>query len=145
MSATSHPEHDLSMGAARWAGQVKAVIRALLGYFQIRSQLLALECREAATVGRRQLLVSLVAGTLLVVGYALLVVCLIKLLSTVFHIAWVWPAFVLGLLHVACGSVTWWFAQNRLNRPLFEATLAELEKDQEWITRNIPSQPERRN
>ena len=145
MSAHSHPEEAPPMGTARWSSQVKATVRSFLGYLQIRSQLFALECREAAHFGGRQLVVCLLGGALLLVGYALLIVSAIALIASALHVLWVWPALVFALLHLAGGSLLWWFAQTRLKRPLFEATLSELEKDQEWITRNLPSHPERRN
>lgn len=145
MSTQSQPEDEPGLGTARWASQLKATARSFLAYVQIRTQLFALECREAATEGGRQLLVSLVAAVLFFLGYALLLVCLIERTSVWLRVPWVWPALILALLHLLAGSAVWWFAQTRLKRPLFEATLAELEKDQEWITRNLPSRPESRS
>lgn len=145
MSSRTRLEGEPPVGTARWAGQVKATARAFLAYLQIRSQLFALECREAATLGGRQLMVSLVAGAMLLIGYVLLTVCLIVLIATALRVFWIWPALFFALAHLAGGSGVWWYAQTRLKKPLFEATLSELEKDQEWITRNLPSYPERRS
>lgn len=144
-TAEAQPESEPPLATARWASQLKATARSFLAYVQIRTQLFALECREAATVGGRQLLVSLTAAFLFLLGYALVIVCLIERISFWLQLPWVWPTLVLGMVHLLAGSAVWWFAQTRLKRPLFEATLAELEKDQEWITRNLPSRPERRN
>lgn len=145
MSPHPFPDMDSPAGTARWTAQLKSMARSFLAYLQIRSQLFALECREAATVGGRQLAVSFAAGALVLVGYALLLACLVELSSSALGVRWVWPAFVLALLHLAGGSFVWWLAQNRFRKPLFEATLSELEKDQEWISRNLPSRPEKRS
>lgn len=122
---------------------MRSTARSLLAYLQIRAQLFALECKEASVLTGRRFAVWFLAGLLLFVGYSLLVVSLIELLASALGLRWVWPALLFAALHLGGGAAVWWLALTRLKRPLFEATLQELEKDQQWITQNLPSNPKK--
>ena len=111
-------------------------------YLAARSELLAIESKEAATFARRQLggVILLILGAFF--GYAFLQLGLAFLLGLLFSAllppdlspyGWLFGTAVLALLNLGIA----WGAWTRLRRPpetpLFEVSRAEFEKDREWI------------
>jgi hypothetical protein len=84
-------------------------------------ELAAAEARLAALSGLAMLLLVLVAAAALVVGWVLLVACLLYLISLL-GIAWLWPGFGFALAHALLAFYLWQVAV-RLSRNL---TLPEL-------------------
>ncbi|MEO0447903.1 MAG: phage holin family protein [Verrucomicrobiota bacterium] len=118
------------------AGQVRTTARTFLAYFQVRAELFALECREAAEVYQRRALFVALCAVHLFFGYAILLICVIKLLSSYWNFSWVWVALGFSLLHFLAGFLLWRFRERSSQGPLFEASLQEFTKDQQWLSKN---------
>jgi uncharacterized membrane protein YqjE len=115
-------------------------VASFLRYAELRLRLLGLESRDA---GLHLLILALLftstlalfAGSLLMFG-----VFLLYLIVTLLHWEWGWGALLCaGVLLL--GSITAAIALRfRVVRPVFSLTLAELQKDREWLktkTRNV--------
>jgi uncharacterized membrane protein YqjE len=113
---------------------VRSWVASFLAYLKLRLSLLGLESKEA---GFHLLVLALLfAGT--VVFFAgflvMLTVFLLYLLMLIFHWEWGWSALACGglllLTSIAAGAIF----RFRIVKPLFPTTLAEFEKDREWLT-----------
>jgi uncharacterized membrane protein YqjE len=113
---------------------VRNWVASFIAYLELRLRLLGLESKEA---GFHLLVLALLfAGT--VVFFAgflvMLTVFLLYLVMLIFHWEWGWSALACGgfllLISIAAAVIL----RFRIVRPLFPTTLAELEKDREWLT-----------
>jgi len=113
---------------------VRKWVASFIAYLELRLRLLGLESKEA---GFHLLVLALLfAGT--VVFFAgflvMLTVFLLYLVMLIFHWEWGWSALACGgfllLISIAAAVIL----RFRIVRPLFPTTLAELEKDREWLT-----------
>jgi uncharacterized membrane protein YqjE len=117
---------------------VQIWIASFLRYLELRLQLLGLEAREA---GLRLLIISLLlTGTLICfAGFLmLLIVFLLYLMTLILHWPWGWCALVLAGGLFVIGIVTGIIFRSRLSKPLFPVTLAEFQKDRQWMEHDIP-------
>jgi uncharacterized membrane protein YqjE len=112
---------------------IQDLVAFLVRYLELRLQLLGLESRET---GFHLLILALLFVSVLVCfgGFVImLVVFLLYLMMLILHWAWGWSALALAavLLLVSIGmGVTFSF---RIAKPFFPATLAEFQKDREWL------------
>jgi uncharacterized membrane protein YqjE len=113
---------------------VRSWVASFISYLDLRLRLLGLESKEA---GLHLLVLALLfAGT--VVFFAgflvMLTVFLLYLVMLIFHWEWGWSALACGglllLSSVAAGVVL----RFRIVKPLFPITIAEFEKDREWLS-----------
>jgi uncharacterized membrane protein YqjE len=119
---------------------VRDWVASFLRYLELRLRLLGLESRDA---GLHLLVLALlfVSTLALFAGFLLMFgVFLLYLIITLLHWEWGWGALLCaGVLLL--GSITAAILLRfRIVRPVFALTLAELQKDREWLktkTRNV--------
>ena len=105
-----------------------------LAYLQARLTLAGIEAKEALL--HFALIIGLLAGAIgvMVFGYLFLCIALTVLIAQWLGISPGWVILALAVLHfaVALGAIL--FAIFRLKTAVFAATLAELQKDQQWLS-----------
>ena len=110
-----------------------ALISALAEFFESRFALLAEESKAAAV----QLLIlvgCLIFAVLLgALGYVFLITGAVVGLAHLAGISWPWIALAAAALHFIIALVLLLIARNRITKPFFRATMAELKKDREWL------------
>jgi uncharacterized membrane protein YqjE len=119
------------------ADSIQIWIASFLRYLELRLELLGLEARKA---GVHLLIISLLlTGTLICfAGFLiLLIVFLLYFMTLILHWPWGWCALLLaaGLFVIALLPVSR-YVQAR--KPLFPVTLAEFQKDRQWLKQDTP-------
>jgi uncharacterized membrane protein YqjE len=129
-------ESSRSRNPAGHAGLLQnlfALVNALAEFFESRFALLAEESKAAAV----QLLIlagCLVFALLLcALGYVFLITGAVVGLAHLVGISWPWIALAAAALHFIVALVLLLIAWNRITKPFFRVTLAELRKDREWL------------
>ena len=120
------------------ADSIPIWVASFLRYLQLRLELLGLEAREA---GVHLLIISLLlVGTLICFAgfFILLIVSLLYFMTLILHWPWGWCALLLAAGLFVIGIVTGVIFRSRLRKPLFSVTLAELQKDCQWLKQDIP-------
>jgi uncharacterized membrane protein YqjE len=115
-------------------------VASLLRFAELRLRLLGLESKEAGI--HLLILGVLFASTVaLFVGFLLMfAVFLLYLIVTLLHWDWGWGALLCSGILLLGSVMAAIILRFRIVRPLFPLTLAELEKDREWLktkTRNV--------
>jgi uncharacterized membrane protein YqjE len=119
---------------------VRSWLATFLRYAELRLRLLGLESKDA---GLHVLIlailfvstIALLAGCLLMFG-----VFLLYLITTLLHWDWGWGALLCSGILLLGSVIAAIILRFRIGRPLFSLTLAELQKDREWLktkTRNV--------
>jgi uncharacterized membrane protein YqjE len=111
---------------------VAQLAQTLLGLGRTRFELAAVEFEEARARAAEHLILSLVAGlcfALAVLAASMLVVVLFWDTHRIAALC------VLTIVYVLLGLVALWriALQRKTEKPAFAATLAELERDREWL------------
>jgi uncharacterized membrane protein YqjE len=113
-----------------------ALVNALAEFFESRFALLAEESKAAAV----QLLILagciVFALLLCALGYVFLITGIVVGLAHLIGISWPWIALAAAGLHFIIALVLLLIAWNRITKPFFRVSLAELRKDREWL-RNL--------
>jgi len=120
------------------ADSIQIWVASFLRYSELRLELLGLEAREA---GVHLLIISLLlVGTLICFTgfFILLIVSLLYFMTLILHWPWGWCALLLAAGLFVIGIVTGIIFTSRLRKPLFSVTLAELQKDCQWLKQDIP-------
>jgi len=116
--------------------ELAALIGAKLAYLRARFELAGLEGKEALT--NYMLVGALAAGALgaIVFGYLFVIIALVFLIAWACGggNAWIWVMIGAGALHFLGAAGLALVAKARFDRRVFEATLDEFGKDQEWLT-----------
>ena len=112
---------------------------SFLGYLELRLQLLGVESRET---GIHLLILALLFVSVLIClgGFVImLVVFVIYLIMLILHWEWGWSALALAvvLLLISIGLAV--IFRFRIAKPFFPATLAEFQKDREWLKHTTKS------
>lgn len=127
-------EPQVEGGASGLLEHLSEFSAAGLEYLQARLALAGIEGKEALL--HFGIIVGLLAAavSVIVFGYLFLCIAVTVLLADALHISPGWVILGLAVLHflVAGGAVL--FAIMKLKRPVFEATLAEFKKDQQWLS-----------
>lgn len=115
-------------------------VASFLRYAELRVRLLGLESKDAGI--HLLVLALLFASTVaLFVGFLLMfAVFLLYLIITLLHWEWGWGALLCSGILLLGSIVAAIVLRFRIVRPLFSLTLAELQKDREWLktkTRNV--------
>ena len=116
-----------------------SLANALAGFFESRIGLFARESKGAL------LHLLLLAGAvvaallLLVLGFMFLMVSAIFGIAHATGVSWLWIALVAAGLHFLLALGCGLFAERQLTKPMFEASVAELKRDREWL-KNIRSE-----
>lgn len=121
--------------------QIGSTTRNLLTHLQARTQLLALETREAFRELSGRTLFGAIGGLFILIGYLLALTCLTPLLADALHTRWQFVGLVFAALHLIAGGIVLWIAKQRYAAVLYECTLSELEKDRQWLARNQTASP----
>jgi uncharacterized membrane protein YqjE len=130
-------EVDPSQGTRAWEpsllGSIQDLVAFFVRYLELRLELLGLEGRET---GFQLLILALLFVGVLVcfAGFVImLVVFLLYLMMLILHWAWGWSALALALalLLISIGMAV--MLKFRIAKPFFPATLAEFQKDREWL------------
>jgi uncharacterized membrane protein YqjE len=120
-------------------GSMQDLIACFVRYIELRLQLFGLESREA---GFHLLILALLFVSVLVCfgGFVILsVVFLLYLMMLLLHWEWGWSALgfavVLSLISIGIAVIF----RFRVVKPFYPATLAEFQKDREWLKRTTTS------
>ena len=110
-----------------------ALASALAEFFESRFALFAQESKTAAV--HLLILAGCVIFALLLsaLGYVFLITGVVVGLAHLLGISWAWIALAAAALHFIIALVLVLIARNRMTKPVFRATLAELKKDREWL------------
>ena len=114
-------------------------IASFVRYLELRLQLIGLESRETG-LHLLVLALLLVSTVICFVGFvAMLIVFLLYLMMLILHWEWGWSALALGgvLLLISIGMAV--IFRFRIVKPFFPATLAEFQKDREWLKHTTKS------
>jgi uncharacterized membrane protein YqjE len=120
-------------GHAGLLNNLVSLANSLAGFAESRLHLFAWESKRALV--HLVLLAGAVmaALVLLVSGYIFLVVSAIFGLAQALGVSWIWITLAAAGLHfvlaLGCGLV----ARRQLTKPMFEASVAELKRDREWL------------
>jgi uncharacterized membrane protein YqjE len=129
----SDPSHGTRISEPALLDSIRDFVAFFVGYLELRLQLLGLESRE--TGFHLPLLALLFVSTLICFGgfVILLVVFLLYLMMLTLHWEWGWSTLVLAglLLLISIGMAV--IFRFRIAKPFFPATLAEFQKDREWL------------
>jgi uncharacterized membrane protein YqjE len=113
---------------------LRELLAAGLEYLQARLALVGIEAKEALLHFALIIGLLVAAVTVILFGYLFLCIALTLIIAQLLGISPGWVILALALIHfvVAAGSV--FFAVVRLKTAVFAATLAELKKDQQWLS-----------
>jgi len=106
-----------------------------LEYLQARLTLAGLEAKEALLHFAIIIGLFILAITVILFGYLFLCIALTVLLANLLGIPVGWVILFLAAVHFAVAAGAAYYAVTRLNIAVFTATLAELRKDQQWMSR----------
>jgi uncharacterized membrane protein YqjE len=115
----------------------QALLAAFLRYFRARFELAGIESKEAAGHYLKILALIIAALIVAVFGYLFLVLGCVFAIARLFSDpnAWIWVALAVAGLHflvtAGCVAAAW----TLVREPMFNVTLNELKKDQEWLTK----------
>ena len=110
-----------------------ALISALAEFFESRFVLLAQESKAAAVQVLIMVGCLVLALLLCALGYIFLITGAVVGLAHLVGISWPWIALTAAALHFIIALLLLLIARNRITKPLFRATRAELRKDREWL------------
>jgi uncharacterized membrane protein YqjE len=118
---------------------IRDLLAIFVRYLELRLQLLGLESRET---GLHLLTLALLFVSVLICfgGFVIMmVVFLLYLMMLILHWGWGWSALALAavLLLISIGMAV--IFRFRIAKPLFPATLAEFQKDREWLKHTTKS------
>ena len=128
---------DASTAEARGLlAELAALLGAKLAWLRAHFELAGIEGKEA--LANYAIIGALAVGALVVVvfGYLFVVIALVFLIAWACGggNAWIWVMLGAGVLHFIAAAGFALVAKARLARRMFEATLDEFGKDQQWLT-----------
>jgi uncharacterized membrane protein YqjE len=118
---------------------VQDLVAFFVRYLELRLQLFGLESRET---GFHLLILALLFVSVLVCfgGFLIMsVVFLLYLMMLILHWEWGWSAVALAAVLVLISIGMAVIFRFRITKPIFPATLAEFQKDREWLKHNTRS------
>ena len=117
-------------------GHLAGLLSASAGYLQGRLQLFGLEAKEATVHYAIIIALAIAALVVLIFGYFFFCFFLIFGLAALIGTkhALIWVTLGMALLHIGAAVGAVLYAKARLAEPMFEATINEFKKDQEWLT-----------
>jgi uncharacterized membrane protein YqjE len=127
---------DASTAEARGLlGELVALLGAKLAYLRARIELAGIEGKEALANLAIVLALAMGALVLVVFGYFFVVIALVFLIAYACGggNVWIWVMIGAGLLHFVIAAGLGLAVKTRLDRRMFDATLDEFRKDQEWL------------
>jgi uncharacterized membrane protein YqjE len=120
-------------GQGGFIGSLLALLSALVGFVESRAALVAEESKAAA-IQFAILGICLVAALMLFAfGYIFLVASVIVGVAHLAQVSWLWTALGAAGVHFLLALVCLIIVRNKMTKPLFQATAAELKEDREWL------------
>jgi uncharacterized membrane protein YqjE len=120
-------------GHAGLLNNLLALGNSLARFFESRISLVASESKAALV----HLLVLvgclLAAGILFACGYVFLLVSAVAAIAQALHLSWISIALGIAVLHFVLAFVCVLIVRNRIAKPVFRESMAELKKDREWL------------
>ncbi len=120
-----------------------ALVSTVLAYLKARFELAGLESKEAGL--HYLIVVALICGGLMIVVFGYLFLCLALVFLVAWALgdghAWIWVTLGMALLHFCVGALLLFLAKKRFAAPMFESTLNEFKKDQEWLNSKTAKTP----
>src|SRR6266699_283253 len=114
-------------------GSLVALASALADFFESRAELFATESK-AALVQFVLVALCLVATLLFFAfGYIFLLATAVVGIANFANVSWLWIALDAAALHILIALIFLLIALNRIKRPIFRESAAELKKDREWL------------
>src|SRR5438552_17217247 len=124
-------------------GSLVALAGALADFFENRAALFATESK-AALVQFVLIALCLVAGVLFFAfGYIFLLATAVVAIAHLANVSWLWIALDAAALHILIALIFLVIALNRIKKPIFRETTAELKKDREWLKNLETNNPTR--
>jgi len=124
-------------------GSLVALASALADFFENRAALFATESK-AALVQFVLIALCLVAGVLFFAfGYIFLLATAVVAIAHLANVSWLWIALDAAALHILIALIFLVIALNRIKKPIFRETTAELKKDREWLKNLETNNPTR--
>jgi len=123
-------------GEAGFFSHATSYVSAAVAYLKARLQLAGLESKDAAI--HFAIIIGLLIAALGVLFFGYIFLCF----TIIFLIAafaggsmWalMWAALGVALLHIGAAVAAVLIAKNRFSQPVFETTMQEFRKDQEWL------------
>jgi len=118
---------------------LRALLASVASYIQARVHLAGLESREAAAHSLKILLWLGLALATAAFGYVFCCGALVFIMEWVFGVSWMWIMLGLGLAHFLAAAACARIVRKKFPQPMFESTLNEFKKDQEWLTTHSKS------
>ncbi len=120
-------------GHAGLVNNVVSLASSLAAFFETRIGLFGRESKTALV--HLLLLAGAAVGALILIasGYIFLVVSAIFGIAHATGVSWVWIALAASVLHFLLAAGCGFFARTQLAKPMFEASMAELKRDREWL------------
>jgi uncharacterized membrane protein YqjE len=118
-------------------GHAMAWLALFVAHLRVRLQLAGLESREAAIHYGITLGLAVAALIVLIFGYFFFCVALAVIISWAFdgEHALAWVLLGVAVLHFGGAAGMLLAVKSKLKAPMFSATLDELRKDHEWLTK----------
>jgi uncharacterized membrane protein YqjE len=112
-----------------------------LDYCDLKARLLTLEYREATGHFIGLLVLSAIMLILALCSVLMYGAFLLYAVSLLLHLAWGWSALICGAVLTFSSMLIFFLLRSRLQKPIFQLTLRDLEKDKEWLTQSRTKNP----
>ncbi|MGJ8694749.1 MAG: phage holin family protein [Verrucomicrobiaceae bacterium] len=123
--------------------ELSSLLRTSAAYLQARTELAAIEGREAGGILAKRLVRLLLAAFFLCIFYLLLLGSVVALLGHLLSsnyqgvlAGWIGAAMITAVFHFIIGLIFWNKFRREQGRQLFQFTRAEWQKDQQWINQS---------
>jgi hypothetical protein len=110
-----------------------ALLGALIAFVESRAALIAQESKTAFVQFAIAAACLIAALMLLTFGYVFLVASAIVGIAHLAQISWLWTALIAAGVHFILALLLLLIVRNRVTKPLFRETAAELKEDREWL------------
>ena len=110
-----------------------ALLGALIAFVESRAALIAQESKTAFVQFAIAAACLIAALMLLAFGYVFLVASAIVGIAHLAQISWLWTALIAAGVHFIPALLLLLIVRNRVTKPLFRETAAELKEDREWL------------
>ena len=120
-------------GHAGLLNNLLSLANSLVGFFETRINLFARESKTALV--HLLLLAGALVGALVLLasGYVFLIVSVIFAIAHAAGVSWVWIALGAAVLHFLLAGGCAFFVFLQIKKPIFEASVAEVKRDREWL------------
>jgi len=109
-----------------------ALLNSLAGFVESR---LGLAAQSKTAIVHLLVLAGCViaAGIFAIFGYLFLLATIVVGIAQGIGVSWIWVSLVVAAIHFLLALICLFIARQRMKKPIFKATAAELKKDREWL------------